>query len=105
VLGLPEAEFSVHSDEVEAVLVARGEIDIATVDDLRRGLRRLIESAGDRAVVVDLAEVTFLDSSGLEALVRAQSADVTRRLTLRHPTIAVRRLLEVTGTIDQFLLE
>jgi anti-anti-sigma factor len=105
VLGLPEAEFSTHSDEVETVLVARGEIDMATVDELRRGLRRLVESAGERNVVVDLADVTFIDSSGLEALVRAEPRGTASRLVLRSASPAVRRLLEVTGTTDRFVLE
>jgi anti-anti-sigma factor len=100
-----QARFSVHSDDREAVLAASGEIDISTVDDLRRRLRDAIEAAGEREVVVDLGDVSFIDSSGLEALVLGMQRLAPRRLTLRRPSAAVHRLLEVTGTLDQFVVE
>src|SRR5690348_1668548 len=52
------------------VLNVAGEIDIATADILRSALERARES-GRRDIWVDLSDVTFMDYSGLNALVRA----------------------------------
>lgn len=51
------------------IIAPRGEIDAGTVRDLGSALS---EAAGDlsRTVMVDLSGVTFMDSSGLGALLR-----------------------------------
>jgi anti-anti-sigma factor len=46
-------------------------------------------------VVVDMSELTFMDSTGLTVLLRAVSSGHTLRL--RRPTRSTRRLLAVTG--------
>jgi anti-sigma B factor antagonist len=48
-----------------------GDLDISTVPDLRRRLDRAIAS-GARGIVVDLSEVTFVDSLSLAMLVAAK---------------------------------
>ena len=50
----------------EAVVSVSGELDIATGEELRDRLSQVLAHHGD--VVVDLAGVTFLDCSGLRAL-------------------------------------
>ena len=64
------------------VLVLEGPVDHHTVPRLREHLAAAVQD-GDGAVVVDLTHVTFVDSSGLAALLNA-----LRRLTRAH-----RRLL------------
>ncbi|MEW2145956.1 STAS domain-containing protein [Micromonospora vinacea] len=80
------------------VLEARGELDMATSPQLREGLQRLVD-AGDRQVVVDLAGVGFMDSSGLGALVMMFKAlrDVGGRLSLAAAQPAVRNVLTITS--------
>lgn len=80
------------------VLEVRGELDLATSPQLREGLQRLVD-AGDRQVVVDLAGVGFMDSSGLGALVVMFKAlrDVGGRLCLAAVQPAVRSVLTVTS--------
>ncbi len=82
----------------ELVLVVTGEIDIATAPELRCELEALSRGAHS-PVVVDLAGVTFLDSSGISALVAARQAlagsDVT--LVLLEPSSPVRLVLEMSG--------
>lgn len=56
-----------HSDGVTTVRLA-GEIDTYTVPQLRRAFEKVVTGAGHK-VVVDLQEVTFLDSSGLGAII------------------------------------
>jgi anti-sigma B factor antagonist len=52
-----------------AVVTVAGEVDIATVAQLREPLFEL--AAGGRPLVVDLDQVSFIDASGLGALVGA----------------------------------
>ncbi|PWR12807.1 anti-sigma factor antagonist [Micromonospora sicca] len=89
---------SVRPGRVCTVLEVRGELDMATSPQLREGLQRLVD-AGDRQVVVDLAGVGFMDSSGLGALVVMFKAlrDVGGRLSLAAVQPAVRRVLTVTS--------
>jgi anti-anti-sigma factor len=84
------------------VLSVAGEIDIATANILRSALERALES-GSREIWVDLGEVTFMDSSGLNALVRADHdvAGHHGRLTVICPTGPVRRTLELTGLVHE----
>ncbi|MET7751609.1 STAS domain-containing protein [Micromonospora sp. NPDC005367] len=80
------------------MLEARGELDMATSPQLRQGLQRLVD-AGDHHVVVDLAGVGFMDSSGLGALVVMFKAlrDVGGRLSLAAAQPAVHSVLTVTS--------
>jgi anti-sigma B factor antagonist len=89
-----------------AVVLVAGELDIGTAAPLRDALLDL----GDRGatpIVVDLAGVDFIDSSGVSLLVEAkQRADAAgKELVLRQPTPRVMRVLEVTGLVDLFVVE
>jgi anti-anti-sigma factor len=97
-LGLVDAE-RLAPDPQSTVAVA-GEIDIATVTDLRA---RLLAQEG-RVVVADLGGVTFMDSSGLAGLLdaRAALADDGRDLELINRPPVVIRLLQVAGLTDHF---
>jgi anti-sigma B factor antagonist len=86
------------------VLVMFGEHDLSTAPDLRARLHDLGEKS---AVIIDLDETTFVDSSILGVLVgglrRARERDVAFGLVLgekAHP--AIRRIFELTGLHDVF---
>ncbi len=81
-----------------AVLGIRGEVDLATAPTLG-GLVQVLIDQGNKRIVLDMANVTFLDASGLSVLSDA-SARVRRlggRLTLRSVPLSVRRTLDVSG--------
>ena len=59
----------VRRDRGYAIVAVAGEVDIATVTRLRERLFEL--AASGRTLVVDLDQVSFIDSSGLAALVGA----------------------------------
>jgi anti-sigma B factor antagonist len=83
----------VHGD---GVLVVSGEIDLACVDDvLARGLA-LLAQPQVRGLVIDLAQVSFIDSCGLSVLVRLHHAAraSSKQVALRHPSRIVARLLQ-----------
>jgi anti-anti-sigma factor len=54
------------------VIAPEGEIDISRIDDLRKALSDA-EGRGAATVVVDLTDVSFIDSSALHALVDVQN--------------------------------
>jgi anti-sigma B factor antagonist len=54
-----------------ALIVARGELDVQSVPELKARLAEALD-AGQTRVVVDLAGVTFIDSLSLSALVGAR---------------------------------
>jgi anti-sigma B factor antagonist len=84
------------------LVTVRGEIDMDNTGELVDAIKSV---AG--AAVVDLSGVTFIDSTGLQGLLRSQRAARQRGddLILRHPSKAVLRLLELTGLSDGFTVE
>ena len=78
-----------------AYLAVAGEVDLANAEELREAVRRCAdgEPAG---VVIDLAAVPFMDSSGLAVLFEAARDLGSRLLVVAAPDSAVERLLEVT---------
>jgi anti-sigma B factor antagonist len=87
----------VHVDG-ETRLVARGEIDLAVREILRLFIAEAMASTG--RVVVDVSEVSFLDSTGLNELVRAKRAGCD--VVVLHPQPAVRRTLQISG-LDTYI--
>jgi len=77
--------------------VLHGELDIATAPELVQMLARLRHHG--HAVIVDLAEVTFMDSTGLTTLMDAhQRARSTGwSFAARRPSPAVRRVFDLAG--------
>ena len=84
----------VHLDGT-AVLMLRGEIDIASAPVFSSAMERVM-SLGI-PVVLDFAGVTFMDSSGLKVLLIAQTTGPSGSLDVRNPSPQVRRLLAITG--------
>ena len=80
-----------------------GELDMLTAPQLTsRFLHAIDRAAGD--VVLDVRRLEFCDSSGLAALVRLAQHLETGTLTIAGPRPIVRRLLEVSGMIDVFVV-
>ncbi len=75
-----------------AELVVAGEVDMSTEAKLRDPLVELV-GRGVKNLVVDMAEVTFLDSSGLRGLLEA--IRLGAHLTLRHLRPAVRTVFDI----------
>ena len=76
-------------------LCVEGELDLATMDELRAALEHAI--AVDPSVVVDLEEVVFIDACGLRAILEAASTlNGAGPLTLSNARL-VARLLSVVG--------
>jgi anti-sigma B factor antagonist len=99
--GDPEAaagiSTSVEQVDDVTILYVGGEIDLANCDFFRSTLEPCIASGA--ILVVDVADLDFIDSSGLKILVWASrtTTDVGGAFTLRHPSQAVRVALETCG--------
>ena len=81
----------------DRLLVVHGELDIATAPELVEMLHRLRHQG--HAVQVDLAEVTFMDSTGLTTLMDAHLAAQSNgwSFEIRRASRAVRRVFELAG--------
>jgi anti-sigma B factor antagonist len=86
--------------EDACLIRAVGEIDMSTVG----ALRREVDAARDEVatVLLDLSDVTFIDSTGLHLLLEASqdSADGGWGFVLVGSSAAVQRLIDVSGTAD-----
>lgn len=84
-------------------IAVHGELDIATADELERGLRAAV-SCGD--VVLDLQAVSFMDSSGLRALLVAsrEAREAGRRLLVLPGSGQVLRVIEMAQVAEHLEL-
>jgi anti-sigma B factor antagonist len=98
-------------DDSAVVVSVRGDLDLASSPTLRRIVSAVSASHGrDREqanIVIDLSRVTFLDASGVGALVSAaQSAQRDgHALSLRDPSPCCVRVLEITRLLSAFRIE
>jgi anti-sigma B factor antagonist len=88
-----------------AVVALEGEIDLAAAPEAERRIAEA-EARKPALLVVDLREVTFMDSSGLRVLLTAhrRAEQAGRGFALVKGGQAVGRLLEVTGLSDRLEL-
>lgn len=81
-----------------------GELDMAASFRLESELERLVATPGIEGVVLDLAEISFLDSAGLGALlsIREQATRLGRDVRIDRMSEPVRRVLDATATRSVF---
>ena len=97
-------QFERHADGESCVLTVYGEIDVHSSTELEREVRDVLGEDPFRHLVLDVAGVGFIDSSGLRTLIalEREAHDKGRSFALRAASRPVVRLLEVTGLSDQF---
>jgi len=83
-------------------LLLRGELDLACAALLERRLERLLDDGAER-IVLEMSEVTFMDSTGLRTLLvgaeRCRAAG--GELLLGEVSRQVERLLEISGAAGE----
>jgi anti-anti-sigma factor len=80
-----------------AIATVRDEIDIGNVAALSEHLGHLVRQ-NPRRLVIDLAGVSFIDSSGLSGFVRIRKAlPPDCPVVIRSPQRRVRKLFKITG--------
>ncbi|MFE9427403.1 STAS domain-containing protein [Kitasatospora sp. NPDC006697] len=92
-----------REDGEVAVCGLAGELDLETKAPAAAAIDELIAER-PAVLVVDIAGVTFCDSSGLNLLLRARTAAAGEGIDFRlaHPSPAVARVLQITGTDTVF---
>ncbi|MFJ9523625.1 STAS domain-containing protein [Kitasatospora sp. NPDC101801] len=102
----PDLTFAVtaHDSPTGPVLECSGELDLDVAPLLRTALGEAFATRPAH-LVLDLNGVTFMDSTGLDVLIRAhlEAARTGTALRLARPSQSVTRILKLTGT-DQVLL-
>jgi anti-anti-sigma factor len=85
----------------DAMVVLTGELDMATASDLTEVLGQVI-AHGPQDVVLDFSGLSFIDSSGIAALVDAQHrlCDQQRRLSIHGARQGAVRVFEIAGLVD-----
>jgi anti-sigma B factor antagonist len=83
----------------QVVVTPRGELDVMTAPMLRHHLSDLIDGQGNLEVTVDLAELSFIDSTGLNLLVEANGSlgEKGGQFSLAAPSRHVRKVMEICG--------
>jgi anti-sigma B factor antagonist len=96
-----ELDLRVQHHDDQAVVHVGGEVDLATCPQLRGLLAELVEQ-GIYHLVVDLEQVSFMDSSGIGVLmgVHRRLREHGGSLRLAAPNARVRRVLELTGVTE-----
>ncbi len=79
------------------ILEVRGEVDVETADELREaGIKALTPFGG--TLRIDLSYVTFVDSTGLGALVAIRNhAGAQHTVILENPRPQLQKILAITG--------
>jgi anti-sigma B factor antagonist len=91
-----------HGDHVVVAVI--GDLDLVTAPELTAEVMTAIDG-GARNVVIDAAGLDFCDSSGLSAFARiANRIEPDGRLAVADPRPIVRRVLEVSGLVEVFLV-
>ena len=92
---------SLDRDADTATVALHGEVDVATVDQVRVALTDAI-AGRPRTIVVDLSDLSFIDSTGLGALIfgfqRCRDSGIHFRLA--RPTRGVRQILVLSGILE-----
>lgn len=98
-MRMDDLDFAVErkSEPDATAVIVRGDVDLTTVAQLAEELHSATEERRD--VVIDLAGVTFIDSTGVRALVEAyrSARQAGLQLSVRGARHWVARVLEVTG--------
>jgi anti-sigma B factor antagonist len=87
-----------------AKVLVRGDVDLEVAPRLTDCGRECLDAPEVSTLVIDLTEVTFMDSTGLSALVQIRNVALSKekRLVVTGVPERVERLFEITGLHDHF---
>ena len=91
----------VSADGDVALLRIAGEIDTSTVDMISDAAQKAVQAGAD-TLILDMSAVTFMDSSGIGAIIALQANAMVR---MRKPSQIVERLIATTGLTEVFEVE
>jgi anti-sigma B factor antagonist len=77
----------------DGVIYLEGELDVLSADALEASVQQRLD--GQRDVILDLADLTFVDSTGIRAFIRLAKQTSPRPVVLRNPQPHVARVLDI----------
>ena len=95
----PDFSISIRSLPNHHIVALHGELDMESA----RGVADAIAEVAGSTVIVDLSDLTFMDSTGISALVVARNRILTvgqGQLVVTGPTRIVRRAMDIVGLSD-----
>ncbi|MGI8686123.1 MAG: STAS domain-containing protein [Acidimicrobiales bacterium] len=96
---------AVRPDESTAAVSPTGDLDVSTSPRLLACIDELLAEGRSR-ITLDMRAVTFIDSSGLGALVKAHKrAAPSAQLTVVQPMPHVHRAMEISGILKVIRVE
>jgi anti-anti-sigma factor len=96
----PDLEVTIVREDDIATVTVRGEIDLATSTRLNRELDIALDEPPPPARLrIDLAGVTFMDTTGVAVLLKARrrALELGARFSVSSTSPTIGRLLEITG--------
>jgi len=90
-----------HTSDDIVRLALSGELDLSSAAQVE-GVLKEIEEPGPPLLLIDLRDLTFMDSTGLRVLVSAdaRARDASRRFVIVRGPEAVHRVFRITGLDD-----
>jgi anti-anti-sigma factor len=90
---------SITREAGDVIVAVGGDLDLMTTPRLRHLLLDLVRAQGNLSVVLNMAQVTFIDSSALGLIVtlHRELRDRAGTFIVRNPSRAVQRVFEITG--------
>lgn len=102
------APFSItRSDDAAGVVLAlSGELDVAAAPQLEDLLQQ-IRGEGHPRVMLELSELTFVDSAGVSVMIKAkkEAEAAGGQFLLRRPTAQVHRVFALVGLVDWLVFD
>jgi anti-anti-sigma factor len=98
-MQITDWDMEVIDDGTTLLVIPTGELDVHPAPKLARALERC--TSAHKVLIVDVAHLSFIDSTGLKTLTTARDR-VRERLLLAGANPVLDRLLELTGTAGLF---
>ncbi len=97
-MAIPSFDLRVAGDGRRTHITPCGELDLATTPEVEQAFAAAIAD-GMREIVLDLRELTFMDSTGLRALAQAsaRAEDCRVELSIVRGPPQIGRVLEISG--------
>ncbi|HHU33281.1 MAG: anti-sigma F factor antagonist [Zhaonellaceae bacterium] len=83
------------------IVTVFGELDLVIAEQFKAVIEKELENLKINTLILDLKEVTFIDSSGLGAILSRYKmlSEKHGRMALINPQPAVKRILELSGIL------
>ncbi len=97
-MAIPSFDLRVARNARRSHITPSGELDIATTPEVEQAFAAAIAD-GMREIVLDLRELTFMDSTGLRALAQAnaRAEECGVELSIVRGSHQIRRVIEISG--------